>query len=215
MALSILDQIAAELAAASQAAPAYVPTQDDKNRAVRAAANSRHRRAKQAHKVEVLAECDGDRESIKTITVWMPRSKKGQLFAKGYEKRFIGGKKADEAHDDKTKRAVASANAVEAVYEVDETVYDLTEIEVPRARPPKEEVMNAQFEGRYTEHHGGASFFAPAQAVRYKARPTDYYAPLGDFQWADREEAVTAANQATHERAKARNRPIRNVREAC
>lgn len=199
----------------------------DQARAKRSAATGAHRERKTAYKAQVLAACDGDRESIKIIHLWVARTKKAQLFAKGYEKKFVGPNPQeisggdDEQHDQKGKRTVASVNAQEAIYEIDETVYDLTPVEVPRAKPPKEEIANAQFEGRYkgddTKRHGGASFFAPPQVVKTHRRPTDYYAPLGDLNWCEDPNHYWNAvplseRQAIHKRNSAPGRkPIKKV----
>lgn len=215
--------------------PADAPmTQAEVIQAKRSAATHRCRDRKAAKREKMLAAAGGDPDSLKVITLWCERTHrtdkqgnevkiKEQLFAKGYDKHFVGVLRDkngdDEAHDQKGMKAIASVNGTEAVYEVDATDWVLRDEVIVRARPPKEEITNAQFEGRYLgeniKQHGGASFYAATPLVRYAARPNDNYAKLGDFEWADRDEVTERENQMSRSlNALRAARPIRNIKEA-
>jgi hypothetical protein len=186
--------------------------------AKRAAATAVCRVRKTEHKAAVLASVDGDTEKLKTITLWAPRKTKRQLYAKGYEKKFVGPQPNecrqgdDEKHDQLGRRSIVSVNAAEFVGEFDETEYDLITLEVERAKHPKEEVEYAKLQGRFIEHKPSINgFFAAPATVRFAARPNDHYAPLGDFEWADDQ-----VPREVREKVYARNRksrPIHNIKE--
>lgn len=165
--------------------------------AQRSAATRAGRERKREHHKQVLASVDGDREKLKTISVWVPRKVKSTLFARAQDK--IAWHAKGDAH-----------RFLDMQIEVEDTEYDLEQIEVERARPPKEEVEFAKLQGRFREQTASINgFFAPKQVVKTHRRPTDYYAPLGDFEWCERDEAVTTANRINHANAKARAaRPI-------
>lgn len=181
-------------------------TQEDASRARRSASTAANRTAKKAKKVAVLASVGGDDEKLTTIHVWVARTKREKILAKGYEKRFIGGKKADEEHDDKTAKAIVSIAPQDFEVEVDATFYVLEEQVIERARHPKEEVEYAKLQGRFREQTRSTdTFFAPAPTVVTRRKPTDYYAPLGDFNWCD--DVIPAAERKiAHERGARRSR---------
>jgi hypothetical protein len=215
MNLALILQQAAEMA------PATAPSTLDLLRAKRSAATAGMRAHKRAKKQEVLATVGGDEDALKSIWLWEPRSYAGKIIARGYEKRFVGPTPRedrqgdDEQHDAPGVRVVASVVSADFAAETTETEYKLVEHVVPRARHPKVEVADAQFEGRFIapEKHGGASFYS-APVVKY-AKATTEYRPLGDFEWADREEHVLALNRANRAKAAEKAlRPIRNQEEA-
>jgi len=207
--------LAAIIASAPALALTNAPmTQEDATRARRSASTTANRMHKKAAKVAVLASVDGDAEKLTTIHVWVPRTKREQILAKGYEKRFIGGKKADEEHDDKTKTAIASVNAEEFAGEFDATFYVLEEQVTERARHPKEEVEYAKLQGRFQEHKPSiGGFFAPAPTVVTRRKPTDYYAPLGDFNWCD-DPVPAAERKIAHKRGAAHSKKAEYIDRA-
>jgi hypothetical protein len=100
--------------------------------------------------------------------------------------------------------------------ETESTEYTLETIEVERAQHPKDEQGFARLQGRYVEKHEcqGHARFHSEPLVKYAAHLSSY-APLGDFEWADRDEEVARMQALVHKRnAALAARPIRNIRES-
>ena len=135
----------------------------------RSASNAGRERKQIKHK-ELIEKVEGDREKLKIIHIWQPRNVKTKLLAKGYQKTFvqIEGTTHCYSHD---------PESIEAEY--DDTEYDLVEVEIERAKHPKEEVEFAKLQGRFLEQQRSIfGLFAAPTACRYAARPNDWYAPL-------------------------------------
>lgn len=174
---------------------------------VTAAARSRATRANRQHKKAaheaVLASVDGDRESLKTITVWVPRKRTERLFARAFDRKSL---------------AEGGAAFQDAEYEFEATEYDLEEIEVERARHPDEEVAFARLQKRFRESKPSIQGFFHKPTTKHGDRRQRRVlpAPLGDFNWVERNEDVSREQQLAQSLAKLRAaRPIRNVRESA
>lgn len=176
-------------------------TQVDVQRAKRSASTAGCRERKTAAHKQVLDAVGGDREALKTISVWVPRKRTERMFFRAFDRQSL---------------AEGGAAFHDAEYETESTDYTLEQIEVERAKPPKEEVEYAKLQGRFVQQTASINgFFAPKETVHTARRPTDYYAPLGDFQWADRDENTRRVNDCTHAaRKQAAAKPIRTVADS-
>lgn len=165
----------------------------------RASATVACRARKTAEKNEALDSVGGDRESLCRIHLWEPRTRTDHLFARAYDRKRLF-ESGEAFHDE--------------CYEIETTEYALVEHIIPRARHPDEEVAFAKMQGRFKPENkrGGATFYADPCV---KAR-RDRYQPLGDFEWCERDEALTREQQINRSLAALRAaRPIRNIKEAC
>lgn len=197
-----LDPISAFLASLGPAAVLDAQAERaERASAQRAKATRANRAEKREEHKQVLASVDGDREKLKTITVWVPRKRTEKLMARAFDRASLaaGG---NAFHDES--------------YDIEATDYTLEQIEVERAQHPDKEVAFAKLQGRFVQQTRSIEgFFAPKQVCITHKRPTDYYAPLGDFEWCERNEEVTREQQLAHSLAKLRAaRPIRNIKEA-
>jgi len=152
----------------------------------------RGRHKKAAHRASLVTAAGGDVEQVKLITLWQPSHRAGKLFAAGY------GKIITKDQNNKDLVVTDHENFSKMEIDVIEEHWVLVEEAILRALPPAAEQARAAKEGRYVAKTGGTSFFAPAPIVRYAKRPTDNFAPLGDFEWVDRSpehEAALTANR--------------------
>jgi hypothetical protein len=176
-------------------------TQQDLLRAKRSASTAGNRIVKKERKEEVLASVDGDAEKLITISLWQPRTVKTKLFARAF---------------DKAKLAATGEAFIDAEYDGEDTEYKLVEEVCERAKPPADEVAFAKLQGRFQEQTRSINgFFAADPIVITKHKATDYYAPLGDFNWCD--DVVPAHERAAQQKrwAAAHNKPVRNIKEGA
>lgn len=189
------------------------PTPQDLLREKRSQATRANREHERAEKEETLASVDGDREALCRIVLWEKRDKtdrdgnviREKILARGFEKRFIGGAKCDEEHDDADKKVIASVNSQSLDCETGENVseYVLVKHIVPRARHPDEERAWAKAQGRYRETRPSISgFFADPSVRQRKLRDP---APIGDYNWVD-DEVPASERQVAHKRGAARSK---------
>lgn len=157
---------------------------------------------KKATHAALLDSVDGDREALKTITVWVPRKTMTKLMARAFDKKacYEGGERFQDAQ-----------------YEVESTEYDLEEIEVERARHPDEEVAFAKLQKRFREPTRSilGFFHKPTTKHGDRRQRNVLPAPLGDFNWVDLDATTAQANAETRAQRLERSlRKIRNLKES-
>lgn len=173
----------------------------------RTAATAGNRQYKKAKHEELLDTVGGDREALKTICLWVPRKTNQKLLGMALDRKL----KSEIGND-----AGQAMTSFEADYEA--TEYDLEEIEVERARHPKEEVEFAKLQRRFREQTPSIQGFFHKPFIKSgdRRQRTVLPAPLGDFNWVDADPEVTREQQIAQSLAKLRaDRPIRNVRESA
>lgn len=168
----------------------------------RASATVACRQHDRAEHTKVLESVGGDREALKTITLWEPRKTTQQMWFRAFDRKRLF-ESGEAFHDEK--------------YEVDTTEYDLIEVEVERARHPDEEVAFAKLQKRFIERKPSILGFFHKPSMKHGDRRQRKVlpAPLGDFEWCERDETITRENQLARSLASLRAaRPIRNVTES-
>jgi hypothetical protein len=191
---------------AALGAPATLTAEEDaisRAQASRARATRNCRAKKVEDHASALAAVDGDREALKTICLWVPRKTNQKLMARAFDKKAC---------------AEGGERFTDAAYEVEVTEYDLEEVEVERARHPKEEVEFAKLQRRFRESTPSIQGFFHKPFIKTGDRRSRRVlpAPLGDFAWVERSEELSREQELNRSLAALRaSRPIRNVREAC
>lgn len=173
----------------------------------RASATVACRQRKTDEKNKALDSVNGDRESLCRIHLWEPRTRTDQMMFSALDRRL----KSEVGNEDR-------AAMIDLLVDCESTEYVLTEHIIPRARHPDEEVAFAKLQGRFREHKPSIQgfFHKPTNKSGDRRARRVCPAPIGDFEWCERDEALTREQQINRSLAAMRAaRPIRNVKEAC
>ena len=191
-------------------------------KASRAQATRNCRARKVAERNDALDSVNGDRESLCRIHLWEPLNPADEDDAKQIrDTRWCPTEMKFMALDRELKSRIGNDEGQamrKMTVESDEVQYKLVAHIVPRARHPDEEVAFAKLQGRYRESKPSIQgFFHKPKSIQGDRRTRRVHpAPLGDFEWCERDEALTREQQINRSlRALRAARPIRNVKEAA